>query len=1137
MRQWTEEQLQAIYAENETILVSAGAGSGKTAVMIERIVSLIKKGDSLNRMLIVTFTRMAASEMRTRLNERLMQERESGGKDIFQALDDLESAEIGTIHSFCANLLRKYFQTVSIDPNFAVCDETMKDKLFQEAYEEAMNQLLSENHHHVEMLLEAYDEEKLMSLCRQLYEFAMSLPHPDEWIQNQLSALSEAELKNQRWMQEFQIELKIKSIAMEEIIQQEEKLLLQMDAPMSRWQSWYDDRDMLHTFQQMLTEGKMPEEALRCYSFDKLKSVKKGDLTEAQQAMDRAYRELRDQHKKIIEALKEIYFYEEEALSEDLRAIQLEAAALALIVKETSQRFREKLKEKNLLNYEDLEQLTLELLENPETREEIRQQFDHIFVDECQDISTIQDRIFQALHGGHNVLFMVGDVKQSIYRFRKAEPSIFLERMRAYQKDPEAKERKIILQKNFRSNPGIIQAVNGVFHSIMNIEVTGMNYEKEDELIAGRTEEALPCEILTLPVSSEEREEKLRTQAQYVAEQIQKVISQRKEDASFYQYRDIAILLPAAAGRIKIIEEQLQERGIPVFSDYQEVASFEPELIAVLELLKILHNPYQDYPLISVLRMTPFLFTEGELGDIRLSGNQEDLFWTCIEKKAEKEDQLGQKCRSFIDRIQTLRFLSNQLNLADFIGYLVKDSGIAAVSGALPMGYDRQAVLSMLCEAAERYEREGGYRLDEFVSLMEDMQAGRDGLSAKTLGETENVVRIMTVHKSKGLEFPVVFMMGMQEAVSHLSAKNLQLSVKYGISLPVLHPEIREKHETIMQKAFQLETVREERAEKARLLYVAMTRARDQLFIVIQQEEKEPASWHADPSIYRITEAKHYQDWVMQACHDHPELFSIQQADRSESEKKETDSQQIWQWMTDGMMMKDSMDMVQWASRNQASAKRTRLKTTVTSLAKGENQFPVGEEEEEDQPTKYVDEKNRGMRLSPVPEKPEFMQVKRMTAAERGTVIHQVLSMIDLNRYRAAVHSEILHQEIEELRSRGIIQESVDDEMEKMIEAFLNSSLGQRMLRASEIHREWSFNYQLREQKVVLQGIIDCAFMEDGQWIIFDYKSDYITSEKEFLEKYRLQLTLYARALSEITGIPVRSAYLYSLQNIRSYEL
>lgn len=481
MPNWTKQQEQAIRARNHTILVSAAAGSGKTAVLVERIVSLVREGASMNRMLIVTFTKAAAAEMRQRLAKRISREAISREPAMVKALDELETTQISTIHAFCQRVIRSHFEQVGVDPLVRVCDEQQQKLLFEAAFTTAMDELLDERTDENFLLLaDAWKQDKLLSLTARLYDFLMALPKPFAWLDEHVDQLSQP-LMQQPWVETLENAAKLQVGAMDDALIAIRSLFDLPNAVMDRMEALNADAQLVSALQGL--EGEPLRTAVANFSLPRL-SPKRG-LSAEEKEWGKRFSDGRTAIKKRAERANELLNPDFAQLERELPAIQAQLRGLAALVKRTHQHFREEKNARNCMDFGDMEQYTLDILEQPEVQAQMQGEFDHIFVDECQDVSQVQDAILQAIHGEQNCLFMVGDVKQSIYRFRKADPTLFLGRMQTFSEDEGARERKIVLQQNFRSSFPVLDATNRVFRQTMRPAVTELTYAPEDELICG----------------------------------------------------------------------------------------------------------------------------------------------------------------------------------------------------------------------------------------------------------------------------------------------------------------------------------------------------------------------------------------------------------------------------------------------------------------------------------------------------------------------------------------------------------------------------------------------------------------------------------------------------------------------------
>ncbi len=1155
MPNWTLQQKSAIEARNHTILVSAAAGSGKTAVLVERIVRLVNEGVELNRMLIITFTKAAAAEMRQRLAKRLSME--NGSEPMMRAIDQLETAQISTIHSFCQRVIKNHFEQIGIDPLVRVCDDQQRTSMFEMAFQSAIDELLEEQQPNVLMLADAWEQKELLTLCAELYSFLMAIPKPFQWLSDQIDAYDQP-IKEQPWFHVLEKSALMELSALPDDLEMLRRLMELPDAIPERSEAIQMDEQAIQSL--LAVQNDLPTLAamLRTFKLPTLKRVMK--QTEEQKEWGKQFSDVRTQMKRRVEKVSFILNNDHEQTKQEIPAIQQQLRGMSSLIQRVHQHFREEKGKRNVMDFGDMEQFTMEILENQDVCAQMQGEFDQIFVDECQDVSQVQDAIIQAIHGEQNSLFMVGDVKQSIYRFRKADPTLFLHRMRTYSDEENADERRIILQQNFRSAYNVLDATNRVFRQTMNPEVTELTYGPEDELICGlgakENEPPVTVHLIDesiVPKKTETQESKpaIRMEARAAAARIQALVNDEKKQI---QYRDIVILLSQTANIAPIIVEELTNAGVRTFYDGEESFFELPEIRDMKTFLSLLDNEKQDLPLLAVLKMVPFKFTDQELTDIRLTLKGKKLpFYEAFAKKCEAEDQLALKCRDAKKQIERLRFEADVMPLSDFIWYLMTSSGYYASVGALPKGELRQANLRMLFERAKSYEDEGGETLTGFLSRMDEQRRGGDSISAKMLGENENLVRVMTMHKSKGLEFPVVFLMNLSQAMVRVQRSPLLLHTQLGMVMPYVNRAMNIRRKTCISDAFESQRQMEELAERARLLYVAMTRAKTDLELFAVVDAKNRDKWMMPESNHRILSSGSMINWVMQAIctEEHKQSTSYPQAstpwnceDCIDFSGKPVENIRQDSTSLDAIVRLLGGEMRTKPFEKEIPRKAYEpLKTSVSALAKKkreQNALPLIDIDEDAPMKRETDEQGTPLVLSELPRRPAFMEEHQMTAAERGTLTHRALSLIPMERVRACDDvSAVVREELQRMRQQGILNEAELKQIRQpAITGYFKSPLGQRMLQSAKVRREWAFNYRLEgEDTQLLQGVIDCVFEEDGAWILLDYKTDFIDDSAAFIEKYTMQLNWYAKALQVITKRQVREMWLYSLSRNQAYRV
>jgi ATP-dependent helicase/nuclease subunit A len=1196
MPNWTNAQREAIDARNDMLLVSAAAGSGKTAVLVERILSLIQKdGLDVGRMLVVTFTRAAAAEMRERILKALNEAADTQESLREQALK-VDRASISTLHVFCGQVIREHFQAAGLDPTARLIEGGEQDAIFRQAMEDVLLTAHEEGKPGFFELSEQFDDEDIKEMADDLYRFLMSLPDPWRWLHQRMADFpNEAEIEHHPWAAQL---LKSLKLQLEGSMDAEKAMLSMLDDPFA--DPVYEEiinADM-RQIEQLVSASRQSVDALRSAwegrSFPRFPAMRK----KSPETM--AWGEtLKNQRTRIRDGISKIVESVPPDMAQAARNINHTKPALRALMRFTRKlykRYEDYKREKNVYDFHDLEHKTLAVLKRPELREAVRERFDAVFIDEYQDISGIQEAILQAVHGGKG-LFLVGDVKQSIYRFRLADPTLFLQKSREASLAKDASFRRVSLQENFRCAEPVVDAVNLVFESVMREDVTEIGYNAESRLIHGREPgNDSPVELHVLrpqedDTAEEDEGEETPTRAEREARRaaicIRKLLGQQFMDKDTkehrpFRWRDIAVLLPKAKNTAHLVAEVFAKEGIPVYSEADEEYFGLPEISTMMALLQVLDNPLQDIPLLTTLRSPSFSVDEETLAMIRLSLSGRDVpFHAAFFHCAKQNGPLGEMCASIAEKLENWRFLSRSLPLDKLMWQLLSQTGIYIRSGALPSGEARQANLRLLCERAASYEQSQGEGLHGFLAHGENLKKSGDASTAKVLGETEDVVRIMTIHKSKGLEFPAVVVMelgGKMHVSSH--ATPIKIHRELGLGMPCIHPEERIRIRTLAEKSIALRIMGEEKAERARLLYVAMTRARERLILIGTASGKDPArKWAMTPGSYRVWQAGSMLDWIAQAAFSLPEALFLRTWDDFSTEKQESDAEtgkkytsstgypqdrrpwNIYVWSESGesgVEKKESIhtqvsslleqdtrpvhpEIVRRLSiRMSAEMSRLPLKTSVTSLCKQRllPGFLPGEDEETPQIKARPEELALPLRLSPLPARPGFLEKKAVSPADLGTATHKALGCLPLGMLKG-LHAEALrtalNDGLDRLSSQGLLTfDQRDGLYVDWIQHFFESSWGQRLLQADNIHREWAFNLCLnREPLMLVQGVIDCCFMEDGAWVLIDYKTDFVQDEQAVFERYGPQLQLYRRALEEITGIPVKENVIFLLRTAR----
>ncbi|MDF1507378.1 helicase-exonuclease AddAB subunit AddA [Robertmurraya sp. DFI.2.37] len=1225
---WTDDQWKAIWASGQDILVAAAAGSGKTAVLVERMINKIISTDEpidVDELLVVTFTNASAAEMRHRIGEALEKaiSDNPSSKHLRKQLSLLNRASISTLHSFCLEVIRKYYYQIDVDPGFRIADETevqlLRDEVMEELFEDEYGK--QENEAFFE-LVDTFSNDRsdvaLQDIIREIYDFAQSNPSPHAYLQ---SLQKMYEVDEGTTIEElpfadvllFDIELQLKGA--KELLENGLELTKLPGGPSPRAENFIDDIRIVDSF-LAAKEISWDELYLRMQaeSFSRAKTCRGDEFDK--NLLERAQK-LRDKAKKIVQTVKdELFSRRPESFIRDIREMAPQIRTLVQLVESFAARFAEVKKEKGLVDFADLEHLCLQILSAEEGKLlpseaaiSYRNQFKEVFVDEYQDTNMVQEAILQLVtkdgeKSGN--MFMVGDVKQSIYRFRLAEPNLFLGKYLRFTADGEASGLKIDLARNFRSRKEVLDGTNFLFKQLMGKTVGEIEYDKAAELVQGASypESEHPIEWLLieqegkddadsegdepeeLPFDDVELEQS-QLEARIMADKIKHMVAERKEiyngktkSTRPIQYRDIVILLRSMTWAPQIIEE-FKEAGIPVYANLSTGYFEATEVSIMMSLLKIIDNPYQDIPLAAVLRSPIIGLNEEELAQVRLQRKHgsfyEALVSFCQERAAEGTEEIQEKLLPFVERLQGWRKKARQGALAELIWQLYRDTKFYDFVGGLPGGKQRQANLRALYDRARQYENTSFRGLFRFLRFIERMTERGDDLgAARALGEQEDVVRIMTIHSSKGLEFPIVFVAGTARQFNMMDLRKPQMLDKdLGFATKYINAKKRISYPSLPQLAFKRKKKLEMLAEEMRVLYVALTRAKEKLFLLssVKELDKKIADWEKSLSNqawllkeYERAAAKSYLDWIGPALirhkdadvlrgsesidqavpveiYEHPSTWKIEfmrANDLIAREKEElTDQNDLMGRVYQGLTVEIESNWKEEIEKNLTwqypfkEAARHRSKQSVSEMKR---QWEM------------IDEESGKDLLSfskPILNRPRFMQEKTISPAERGTAMHMVMQHVNLAE-DITVASVIA--QLEEMVAKELLTEEQKQVIDvEQIVKFFTTELGERMLHSAFLNREIPFNavfpssvvypnWNGDNEPILVQGIIDCAFVDEAGLVLVDYKTDAIQERYKggfeqarpiLEERYRVQLNLYAQALEQILQKEVAERYLF----------
>lgn len=1168
---WTKEQQEAIEIRNKNILVSAAAGSGKTAVLVERIKQLIIQDQvPLDRMLIVTFSNAAASEMREKIVEAISRELEASAENssyLREQLNLIHRANISTFHAFSMEVIRRYFYLIDIEPNFKICDEAQKAILQADAMEQLFSSLFESGSQDFIDFLNQFaatkNDNAVKEMIFETHSFIQSIPDSFAWLRERAEELSCSRETFEAGPAFREIKGEIaRNLGLAEDCFARAGDLLEEHGISSLIPKWKLDMEALAALRRSFNDLPFDEfgsliGSLKFQTYTSSKADK-----EAYEEIKEYVSSLRDQGKVLVKKLTAQYFARSVAsYVEDLNRTHKDALYLCCLVEEFDRIYREKKQNRGLIDFNDIEHYALNVLSREEAAAEYRNKFEYIFIDEYQDSNIVQETLIGKIKRENN-LFMVGDVKQSIYKFRLAEPEIFIGKYEAFRKNQSEHDIKLDLNRNFRSKGRIIAAVNDIFSQIMKKDLSGLEYDEAAALYPGQTYEGeldYPVELQLiddmkiddLSVDDEIKEMKKVEMEAYAAAQIirearGKMIHDGKRGVERpITNKDIVILLRSVKGYADVYYEVLMKEGISVFVDTSDGYFDTLEVEVFLNLIRIIDNRKQDIPLLSVMRSPIFGFTMEDLIRIRIF-YKEGTYFQAVKKYADEGGAapLAEKCASALARIDRWKKKSALMPLEDFLWMLIRETGYYEYIGGIPGGSQRQANLRALVDKAIQFQSSQMKGLFSFINYIEAIKKRNVPMGqVKLLGENDDVVRIMTIHKSKGLEFPVVLVGGLGKRFNRDSdTYQVSLHKDIGLGVRFVDKENSCYKKTIVQTAIDQKKRREGLAEELRILYVAFTRAMDRLILMGTVKDADAVmEGYAIKGGQDFSNAKCYLDFLIPALEKTGIVFRKSDRrdisfQREETEQKKNDIRRLIlagsQNDSGSEELKEEIYRRLGYEYGHREALLLKSKFTVSELSSLEKEKAV-----------------------PVLDTPKFTREKsRFTGAEKGTILHKVMEQIDFHQI-AAVWSggadehqktEAVRAVVNDLVSREILtEEEAGTVSYSKITGFFDSDIGRRACRSDQLYKEVSFNImkEMSCEKIIIQGTIDSYFEEKGRYILLDYKSNYVGNTDDvkaigrLKDSYSPQLELYREALERIRGVKVEEAYLYLFSADREIKI
>ena len=1314
---WTEEQQKVIDTHGVDVLVSAAAGSGKTAVLVARILEMVTSPVhpvDIDRLLVVTFTNAAAAEMRQRIRDALevRAEQEADNEHLQRQLVLIHNAKITTIHSFCLQVLRSHFHLIGLDPGFRVADEAEMQLLRQDVLKEVLDETYEteaenqEFHEFLEQFSPGKDDRPVMEAVLALYHFSMGQPWPLEWLQEcremyvgggaALAKTDSAEQKKEEpdngskleedsakegeeqnnqtervcgktcdglhdplWLRAAVDDTKHVLEEAGNLVQRAYDTAMEPFGPAAYGLALLDDLEQIKRVARAQDYHGLAAAFRGMHPYKRLSTKKDPDVLEEKKQL---VKDLREAAKTALAGVRTRYFYDTpEVIRDEFERSGLSVRWLTYLTEAFSKRLAQRKAEKNMLDFSDLEHLALQILVERKDGEnhpsaaarEYAGQFEEIMIDEYQDSNLVQELILGSVSGGgcgaHN-LFMVGDVKQSIYRFRLARPELFLEKYHAYPQLETAQ--RIDLHKNFRSRHEVLNSVNYIFRQIMTENPGGIVYDEDAALYAGakfpervdlcaekdawvqdggkpesdasqsmKKEEAngalLKAEEINETSSREsayttelwltesDTARRRETEARMVGARIEAMVGKEQiwdrdltpegwtegmERGGYrpVQYKDIVILLRTVSGWADTFGSVLTEMGIPNFTGSQSGYFSAAEVRTVLSYLQVLDNPRQDIPLAAVLHSAIGGLDEEELAWIR-SESEEGSFYECCRSYLESgaDKAIKEKLEHFFDMLERFRARAEYTPVHLLLWEILDETGYGAYAQALPAGSQRKANLDMLVEKAIAYEATSYRGLYHFVRYIENLKKYEVDYGEANIGsESDNTVRIMSIHKSKGLEFPVVFVCGMAKQFNETDSRaKAVMHPSLGIGCDCVDTRLRTRQASLLKKIIQKTTSMENLGEEMRVLYVAMTRAKEKLILTgcVGNMEEQAAKWSqtaATPGetlpYSSLTGASSYLDWVMPALMRHPDARMLALSLHIPYEEFD---QSVWKKRMEKGKPVDKTDAFSTHYEFYAMAKglfeaeefRQADKEQASLAALLNPDLSVCADEEARKYLAHVFSEDfayqyeRGQKiagklsvseLKKRSQEPEETDAKQLYAPEeeeiipgfyrtdvqvkgaaRGTLYHTFMENLDFSK------KEELQMQLEELVNCGKMSRDEASAVRLSdIRRFLKTKTGKGMeqaARAGKLHREQPFVLGVPaetiqkewsgDETVLVQGIIDAWFEdEDGAVILVDYKTDHIADREKLAERYRGQLSYYAQALEQLTGRTVKTQVIYS---------
>lgn len=1165
---FTAEQKLAIETRGKNILVSAAAGSGKTRILIERITQLVtSEMTSVDNMLIVTFTNAAAAEMKSRLRKSLDEvikedPRSEKAEFAVEQKKILHNAQISTFHAFAKNCIKRFFYLIDIEPKYRICDDSqasiLKAEALDQLYEEEFEKMTDEFQSFLDKYSSGRNLYGISNMILSIYDQLRGLPYPWEWLAEQIEELG---LSEDEFVQTEKYNMIIEgckeSALMARTCYEEAQNILVEGGFENLVEAINKDIVAFDEMIDLLDQGRLEECGALAKGFKRARLVCKKEQKQDYAEVKDIVSNLRDAGNDYLKDLKEVFLYQ--SLEDQIYLLNLtveDCRTFEALLKSFDEKFTKLKKDKGMLDFNDLEHNCLEILCCEEAADYYKNKFEHIFVDEYQDTNVIQEEIISKITRGNN-LFLVGDVKQSIYKFRLAEPGILMGKYKEYKEGNDENSMVIDLNKNFRSSQSVIDGINVVFESLMK------GYDEDAKLHHGRVSTEYTCkpslhimEKTVEPLEGSDADEEIESlkaaelEAIYIGDLINKIIKEGEEEGRAIKGSDIAVLLRSVKNTGTLYYNIFKTLGIPAFIDDGDGYFDTIEISVFMNLLSVIDNRQQDVELISVLHSEIFNFTPKELAEIRLTNKNLSFFnaFRAISTNSDSasrvangrlDDELVEKCKFAYDKITSWQETSTIMPLDKFLWFLMIDSRYYLSVGAMPAGRQRQENLRILIDKATNFSGDKSVSLYSFIKYIDAVKKSKVKIAqAKIVGEDEETVKIMTIHKSKGLEFPVVIVGGVGRRLNYTSNKEgVSMHKDLGFAVTCKNYEEKWSAKTILENLIAYKNKQEEIEEEERVLYVAMTRAEDQLHLVGSVDSLEKYKEECDLGIRKNNTYLGMLHGINIEEYWNKKIVSVRRlADDFLDISTETDTQELANELIEDVNEevvteeeKEEIKKILEFKYPRKDEETIISKYSVTEL----NALAASGNKKEE----HFEEKLKRPKFAVAESVDEKQEEKGLAF---GTAFHTIMEHIEFNRLEKEREAYI-DQITKDLFERNLLEnEFVGKIRDDKILAFIDTDLGKRCSKAEAagtLVKEKEIvlrNSTALGQEVLAQGTIDCYFIEDDKVVLIDYKTNTVDREnleaesKRLADKYRTQLALYKEALESGLGLEVAEVYLYS---------